>query len=54
MGKQAGAVADADWGSIQILIFPAGTEIPADKPAATGSSSTIDAVRPAQVIAEKR
>ena len=33
MGKQAGANADADWGSIQILIFPAGTVIPADKPA---------------------
>ena len=36
MGKQAGANADADWGSIQILIFPAGTVIPADK---TGASS---------------
>ena len=33
MGKQAGANLDADWGSIQILIFPAGTAIPADKPA---------------------
>jgi phospholipid/cholesterol/gamma-HCH transport system substrate-binding protein len=33
MGKQAGANVDADWGSIQLLIFPAGTEIPADKPA---------------------
>jgi hypothetical protein len=31
MGKQTGANLDADWGSIQILIFPAGTEIPADK-----------------------
>ena len=30
MGKQTGANLDADWGSIQILIFPAGTEIPAD------------------------
>jgi len=33
MGKQAGANLDADWGSIQILIFPAGTVIPAGKPA---------------------
>jgi phospholipid/cholesterol/gamma-HCH transport system substrate-binding protein len=31
MGKQAGANLDSDWGSIQILIFPAGTEIPANK-----------------------
>jgi len=32
-GKQAGTAIDADWGSIQILIFPTGTEMPADKPA---------------------
>ena len=42
---------DADWGSIQILIFPAGTEIPADKPAPTVSSSAIDADQPVQVTA---
>jgi len=30
MGKQAGAGLDADWGSIQILIFPPGTKIPAN------------------------
>jgi hypothetical protein len=30
MGKQTGANLDADWGSIQILIFPAGTDIPPD------------------------
>jgi hypothetical protein len=35
MGKQASANPDSDWGSIQILIFPAGTEIPVDaKPVA--------------------
>ena len=32
MGKQAGVNIDADWGSIQILIFASGTEMPADKP----------------------
>jgi phospholipid/cholesterol/gamma-HCH transport system substrate-binding protein len=31
MGKQTGLNPDADWGSIQILIFPEGTAIPADK-----------------------
>jgi phospholipid/cholesterol/gamma-HCH transport system substrate-binding protein len=35
MGKQADASGDADWGSIQILVFATGTEIPADKPTPT-------------------
>jgi phospholipid/cholesterol/gamma-HCH transport system substrate-binding protein len=30
MGKQASTNLNADWGSIQILIFPAGTKIPAE------------------------
>ena len=50
MGKQAGANLDADWGSIQILIFPAGTEIPADTPAPAGRASTTDAGKSAQII----
>ena len=51
MGKQTGANLDAGWGSIQILIFPAGTEIPADKPAPAVISSATDADRPVQVTA---
>ena len=51
MGKQAGANLEADWGSIQILIFPEGTVIPADKPAPAVLSSTTDSGRPAQVTA---
>jgi outer membrane protein OmpA-like peptidoglycan-associated protein len=31
MGKQAGASLESDWGSIQILIFPVGTEMPVNK-----------------------
>jgi phospholipid/cholesterol/gamma-HCH transport system substrate-binding protein len=31
MGKQTGSTPDADWGSIQILIYPTGTELPADR-----------------------
>ena len=31
MGKQTGVGLESDWGSIQILIFPAGTEIPGNK-----------------------
>jgi phospholipid/cholesterol/gamma-HCH transport system substrate-binding protein len=49
MGKQTGANPEADWGSIQILIYPAGTEVPADKPAPAVSSSTPDPDKPAQV-----
>jgi hypothetical protein len=30
MGKQAGAGLDADWGSIQIIIYPAGNVISVD------------------------
>jgi phospholipid/cholesterol/gamma-HCH transport system substrate-binding protein len=51
MGKQAGTNIDADWGSIQLLIFPAGTEIPADKPAAVMSSSTANAEGPVPATA---
>jgi phospholipid/cholesterol/gamma-HCH transport system substrate-binding protein len=51
MGKQEGANLEADWGSIQILIYPAGTEIPADKPAPVASSSTPDADKPVQITA---
>jgi phospholipid/cholesterol/gamma-HCH transport system substrate-binding protein len=49
MGKQTGANLDADWGSIQILIFPAGTEILANKPASVVSPSAADAQRQIQV-----
>jgi outer membrane protein OmpA-like peptidoglycan-associated protein len=41
MGKQAGASLDADWGSIQILIFPAGTKAPSDQlPSSSNSFNT--------------
>jgi phospholipid/cholesterol/gamma-HCH transport system substrate-binding protein len=48
MGKQAGANSESDGGSIQILIYPAGTAIPADKPPPVASSSTPDAGKPVQ------
>jgi len=38
IGKQAGANMDADWGSIQILIFPVGTVPPTEKAAPIGIS----------------
>jgi phospholipid/cholesterol/gamma-HCH transport system substrate-binding protein len=51
MGKQEGANLEADWGSIQILIYPAGTEIPADKPALAVTPSAPEADKPVQVTA---
>jgi phospholipid/cholesterol/gamma-HCH transport system substrate-binding protein len=51
MGKQPGANLDADWGSIQILIFPSGAVAPVDKPAPPSSSSKTEAVPPAQTTA---
>jgi len=51
LGKQAGANPEADWGSIQILIFPTGTETPAAQKAPAGNSSKTDADRPAQITA---
>ena len=49
LGKQTGSNLDADWGSIQILIFPAGTEMPAGKPASESGASATDADKPAQL-----
>jgi phospholipid/cholesterol/gamma-HCH transport system substrate-binding protein len=44
VGKQTDATPDADWGTVQILIYPAGIEIPPDKhaPAAISSKTTSD------------
>jgi phospholipid/cholesterol/gamma-HCH transport system substrate-binding protein len=39
MGKQTGASSDAEWGTIQILIFPAGAAIPSDEQRPTGAVS---------------
>jgi phospholipid/cholesterol/gamma-HCH transport system substrate-binding protein len=51
MGKQKGPNPDDDWGSIEILIFPTGTEMPEDKPAPVGGATSIDSHRPAGVAA---
>jgi phospholipid/cholesterol/gamma-HCH transport system substrate-binding protein len=49
MGKQTGANLDADWGSIQILIFPAGTEMPVDKLPPASGLPVAESAAPAQV-----
>jgi len=50
MGKQANIAQDAEWGTIQILIYPAGTELPYNKLAA-GASSKERADSPPPVLA---
>jgi outer membrane protein OmpA-like peptidoglycan-associated protein len=47
LGKQPGVNLDADWGAIQIVIYPPGTEIPAAKPASPASTPP-NAVVPAK------
>jgi phospholipid/cholesterol/gamma-HCH transport system substrate-binding protein len=57
MGKRADTNVDADWGSIQILIFAVGTGIPADQPLPAGSVPIANADRPlaaAPAVAQKQ
>ena len=39
MGKQTDANPDAGWGTVRILIYPAGTEIPPNKQTPAGTAS---------------
>jgi len=41
-GKQSGANLNADWGVVQILVFPTGTQVPADKTGPSTDSSAAD------------
>ena len=54
-GKQPDSDSDQDWGSIKIMIFPPGTQIPPDQLAPGGSTNTsesgkqlVNAAKPAQ------
>jgi phospholipid/cholesterol/gamma-HCH transport system substrate-binding protein len=51
MGKQAEANSDAGWGRVQIFIYPAGTEIPANKQAQTTASPGTASAQSAQAAA---
>jgi outer membrane protein OmpA-like peptidoglycan-associated protein len=48
MGKQADTNSDADWGRVQILIYPAGSEVPPNKGAQADAASKSTAQRPVQ------
>jgi phospholipid/cholesterol/gamma-HCH transport system substrate-binding protein len=50
MGKQTDTNADVGWGTVQIFIYPAGTEIPPNKQNAVGMSSKTS-VEPVQASA---
>jgi hypothetical protein len=48
MGKQPTASPDAGWGTVQILIYPAGTEIPPNKQTPAGSLSKTASTQPVE------
>ncbi len=54
MGKQTDANSDVGWGSVQIFIYPAGTEIPPDKQTHEGTSSKVTSTQPADASAAAR
>jgi phospholipid/cholesterol/gamma-HCH transport system substrate-binding protein len=41
-GKQTDSDSDQDWGSIKIMIFPPGTQVPPGQPAPAGNTNTSD------------
>jgi hypothetical protein len=49
LGKQAEPGPAADGGSIQILVFPPGIEVPNEKAMPTGISSTVPAEQPDKI-----
>jgi phospholipid/cholesterol/gamma-HCH transport system substrate-binding protein len=48
MGKQTDAKSDSGWGTVQIFIYPAGTEIPPNKQTQAGVASKTASAQPVQ------
>jgi len=48
VGKQTDANSGAGWGTVQILIYPAGIEIPPNKETQSGISSKTTSEQPGQ------
>ena len=48
MGKQTDANSDAGWGTVQIFIYPAGTEIPPKKQSPASVSATTGLIQPVE------
>jgi phospholipid/cholesterol/gamma-HCH transport system substrate-binding protein len=51
MGKQTDANSDAGWGTVRILIYPSGTEVPLNKQTPAGTSSKTISDQPVQASA---
>jgi phospholipid/cholesterol/gamma-HCH transport system substrate-binding protein len=49
-GKQADTNSDAGWGSVQIFIYPGGTEIPPNKQTQAGIASKTNSDQPVQAL----
>jgi phospholipid/cholesterol/gamma-HCH transport system substrate-binding protein len=54
MGKQAGSNLDSDWGSIRILVYPAGTSIPLVRQPPAAATTGIASESPAPASAGSR
>jgi len=51
IGKQPGTNADAGWGTVQIFIYPVGTEVPPSKQSQGAVSSKVPSEQPVQASA---
>jgi phospholipid/cholesterol/gamma-HCH transport system substrate-binding protein len=54
MGKQADGKGDAPWGTVRIVIYPAGTEVPPNKQTGPGVSSKSTSQQPVQGSVEAK
>ena len=54
MGKQADGKGDAPWGTVRIVIYPAGTEVPPSKETGAGVSSKSTSPQPVQGSVEAK
>jgi phospholipid/cholesterol/gamma-HCH transport system substrate-binding protein len=54
MGKQTGKGSEKDWGDVQIIIYPAGTEVPPAKPSAQGTASKAPAPQASESVPEPK
>jgi hypothetical protein len=50
VGKQTYAASDSDWGTVQIFIYGAGTQIPRNKGTQTVIASPAASVQPTQTV----
>jgi phospholipid/cholesterol/gamma-HCH transport system substrate-binding protein len=54
IGKQAAADSDSDWGTVRIVIYPLGTQIPRNKATHMEIASPTDSARPSQAFSDDK